>query len=65
VKIKDARQTLTIASADMETAEHLRIPLNAPIACVHRSVVDRDGSLVFVGEGIYRGDQVRIDMKLK
>jgi GntR family transcriptional regulator len=49
----------------METAEHLRIPLNAPIACVHRSVVDRDGSLVFVGEGIYRGDQVRIDMKLK
>lgn len=65
VKIKDARQTLTIASADIETAEQLKIPLNAPIACVHRSVVDRDGCLVFVGEGIYRGDQVRIDMKLK
>jgi len=28
-------------------------------------VVDRTGRLVFVGEGIYRGDQVRIDMKLK
>jgi GntR family transcriptional regulator len=65
LKIKDARQTLTIASADIETAEQLHIPLNAPIGCVHRSVVDRDGNLVFVGEGIYRGDQVRIDMKLK
>jgi GntR family transcriptional regulator len=65
LKIKDARQTLTIASADIETAEQLKIPLNAPVAYVHRSVVDRGGRLVFVGEGIYRGDQVRIDMKLK
>lgn len=65
VKIKDARQTLTIASADIETAEQLGIPLNAPVAIVHRSVVDRDGCLIFVGEGIYRGDQVRIDLKLK
>jgi len=65
LKIQDARQTLSIGSADIETAEQLSIPLNAPIACVHRSVVDRDGCLVFVGEGIYRGDQVRIDMKLK
>jgi len=65
LKIKDARQTLTIGAADVETAERLNIPLNAPIACVYRSVVDRAGRLVFVGEGIYRGDQVRIDMKLK
>jgi len=65
LRIKDARQTLTIGTADVETAEHLNIPLNAPIACVYRSVVDRSGCLVFVGEGIYRGDQVRIDMKLK
>jgi GntR family transcriptional regulator len=65
LKIKDARQTLTIGTADIDTAEHLHIPLNAPVACVYRSVVDRAGCLVFVGEGIYRGDQVRIDMKLK
>lgn len=65
LKIKDARQTLTIGTADVETAEALHIPLNAPVALVHRSVVDRDGGLVFVGEGLYRGDQVRIDMKLK
>lgn len=63
--IKDARQTLTIGTADVETAEALNIPLNAPIACVYRSVVDEAGTLVFIGEGLYRGDQVRIDMKLK
>jgi GntR family transcriptional regulator len=65
VKIKDARQSLTIGTADVETAQALNIPLNAPIACVYRSVVDQNGSLVFIGEGLYRGDQVRIDMKLK
>jgi GntR family transcriptional regulator len=65
LKIRDARQTLTIGTADVDTAEHLHIPLNAPVACVYRSVVDSAGRLVFVGEGIYRGDQVRIDMKLK
>jgi GntR family transcriptional regulator len=65
VKIKDARQTLTIGTADVETAERLNVPLNAPVAHVHRSVVDRSGCLIFVAEGIYRGDQVRIDMKLK
>ena len=65
VKIKGARQTLTIGTADIEVAEALNVPLNAPIACVSRSVVDQAGCLVFIGEGIYRGDQVRIDMKLK
>ncbi len=65
VKVQDARQTLTIGTADVETAEALNVPLNAPIACVHRSVVDSTGCLVLIGEGFYRGDQVRIDMKLK
>jgi GntR family transcriptional regulator len=54
-----------IGTADMETAERLKLPLNAPIACVHRSVADHSGCLVFTGEGIYRGDVVRIDMKLR
>ena len=65
LKIKDARQTLTIGAADVETSERLDVPLNAPIGIVHRSVVDRSGCLVFVGEGLYRGDMIRIDMKLK
>jgi len=65
LQIKDAHQTLTIGTADVETAERLDTALNAPIAIVHRSVVDRAGCIVFTGEGIYRGDAVRIDMKLK
>jgi GntR family transcriptional regulator len=65
VKVKAARQTFTVGTADVDTAEHLAIPLNAPIAYVYRSVVDDAGCLIFVGEGIYRGDQVRIDLKLK
>jgi GntR family transcriptional regulator len=65
LKIKDARQTLTIGTADVEASQRLDIPLNAPIAIVHRSVVDRSGCLVFIGEGLYRGDTIRIDMKLK
>ena len=65
MKIKDARQTLVITTADVETATHLDIQLNAPVVIVYRSVVDRDGCLVFVGDGMYRGDTFRIDMKLR
>jgi GntR family transcriptional regulator len=65
LQIKDARQTLTIGTADMETANRLNLPLNAPVAFVYRSVADQSGCLVFIGEGIYRGDVVRIDMKLR
>ena len=65
LSIKEARQTLVIGTADVETAERLDMPLNAPVGIVHRSAVDKTGCLVFLGEGLYRGDMVRIDMKLK
>jgi GntR family transcriptional regulator len=65
LKIRDARQSLTIATADVETSELLDLPINAPIAIVQRTVVDHTGYLVFIGEGLYRGDMVRVDMKLK
>lgn len=60
----DARQTFTIGSADVETAELLRTPINAPVAVVKRSLADKSGRLIFMGEGIYRGDVVRVDVKL-
>ena len=65
VKIAKARQTLTIGTADMETAEALAMPLNAPVAFVHRRAVDADGTAVLIAEGIYRGDVVRFDVKLR
>ena len=65
VRIADARQTLTIGAADVETAAALNLPLNAPVAHVHRAAVDARGVLVLVADGIYRGDVVRLDIKLK
>ena len=65
VRIADARQTLTIGAADVETAAALDLPLNAPVAHVHRAAVDARGVLVLVADGTYRGDVVRLDIKLK
>jgi GntR family transcriptional regulator len=65
IDIIDVRQTLMINSADPETANFLSIPLNAPVAYVHRCAVDSEGCLVFMGCGIYRGDSVRLDLKLR
>ncbi len=65
VRVTDARQTLTIGMADVETAAALHLPLNAPVAHVHRAAVDQRGVRVLIADGIYRGDVVRIDIKLR
>ena len=65
VRITDARQSLTIGTADIETATALQLPLNAPVAHVRRAAVDQRGVLILVADGIYRGDVVRIDIKLR
>ena len=62
IVIADARQTLTIGSADVEVAERLGMPLNAPVAHVSRVAVDAEGVVVLVADGTYRGDLVRIDV---
>ena len=64
VTITDARQTLTIGGADVEAAAGLGLPLNAPVAHVRRAAVDQKGVGVLVADGIYRGDLVRIDLRL-
>lgn len=64
VKVADARQILTVDSADVETAALLQISLNAPVFLVQRLAIDSEGRLILVANGIYRGDKVRIDMKL-
>jgi GntR family transcriptional regulator len=64
VTIADARQVLTIGSADVEVAEQLKMPLNAPVAYVRRAAADTSGTLILIADGIYRGDVVRIDIKL-
>jgi GntR family transcriptional regulator len=64
-RIGKARQTLTIGMADVEMAALLQIPLNAPVAHVHRVALDHGGTIVYVGEGIYRGDAIRLEIELR
>ncbi|MDQ4113168.1 MAG: GntR family transcriptional regulator [Actinomycetota bacterium] len=57
-------QTLTVRAADPEVHELLGIPLHSPIAHVSRTVLDEDNMVVFVSNGVYRGDVVRVDIKV-
>ena len=52
-------------SADVESAELMKLPLNAPVANVYRSAVDNNDRIIMISNGIYRGDIVRVDMQLK
>lgn len=65
LELADFRQTLTIGTADVMTAERLQLDLNAPVAFMRRYAFDKDGKLVFTGETIYRGDVFWLSMKLK
>lgn len=65
VKIATARQTLGISIADVETAGHLGIPVNAPVAEVRRVCTTPDATVIYLGEVIYRGDYVHLEMDLK
>lgn len=65
VEIHDARQILTVEPADLNVASQLKLPLNAPVARVLRIAFDKNGIAIIVSEGVYRGDRVRLDMKLR
>jgi GntR family transcriptional regulator len=63
-RIAKAWQTLTIGMADMEIASLLQVPLNAPVARVNRFALDRNGIILYVGQGTYRGDAISLEIKL-
>ncbi len=64
-KIVDARQIMSVGIADLETANFLNIALNSPVFLVDRFVVDTRGRLALVSKGIYRGDIIKLDFKLR
>lgn len=64
-RIAQARQTLTISTADVETARLLGIPINSPVAEVRRVFCDPSGRVVYLGLITYRGDFVRLEMDLR
>lgn len=64
IGIARAHQTLVIGSADPDTADLLKIALNAPTAECRCVVVDNDGIAIYVAEIIYRGDCVLLHIDL-
>jgi GntR family transcriptional regulator len=64
VQIARAWQTLAISTADLEVAQLLDLPLNAPVAEVRRVVTAPDGTVIYLGEVTYRGDFIHFEMDL-
>lgn len=64
-RIGKAWQSLTIGMADMEIADLLSIPVNAPVAFVDRVAIDRDGTILYIGHGVYRGDAIAMEIELR
>jgi GntR family transcriptional regulator len=64
-RIARAHQTLRIGTADVETAAHLGVPVNSPVADVRRVCRAPDGTVLYLGEVTYRGDYIVLEMDLK
>ena len=64
VKIASARQRLTVSTAGADTAQALNISVAAPVAELRRVFCSPDGTVIFVGQLVYRADFIRLDMDL-
>lgn len=64
VKIASAHQTLTIGAAGADAARALNISVNAPVAQIRRVFCSPDGTVIYLGELVYRGDFIRLDIDL-
>lgn len=62
--IHTAQQSLIVTKCDMETADLLDLPVGEPMAEVRRVLCERDGTICYLADVIYRGDFVRLDMDL-
>lgn len=65
LRIAAAHQVLTIATADMEVARLLELPMNAPVAEVRRIFKNAAGTVIYLADVTYRGDAIRLEMDLK
>lgn len=63
--VTDANQVVTIGSADLETASELNISIGDPVAKVRRMAVNQNGDVILLANGIYRGDMMKIEVKLR
>lgn len=64
-EIARARQTLNIGGADIDVARDLKIAVNTPVAEIRRVFTGPDGSVMYLGEAVYRGDYIHLEVDLK
>ena len=64
VHIAQARQTLSIGTADVEVAGLIGMQVNAPVAEVRRVCRDASGTVIYLAEVTYRGDYIHLEMDL-
>lgn len=64
IDVMHAHQTLSVGSADVYAAVHLRLPFGAPIVEARIIATDSGDRVIYVGEVVYRGDVVRINIEL-
>lgn len=65
IDLDSAHQTMTIASADSETAQLLHVSQGSPIAHVNRVFRHSNGMVLYYADVAYRGDWVRWEVDLK
>lgn len=65
ITIDRVLQTVTISTADVELSTLLRIPLNAPLAVVHRTLYGPDHTLLCLYQSFNRGDTFRLKMRIR
>lgn len=62
--IREAKQTLTVGTADVEVARHLDLAVGASIAEVRRLIVDRRGRVIYFAAVSYPARYLRIETTL-
>ncbi|GEN22933.1 GntR family transcriptional regulator [Halomonas cupida] len=65
VTVANAKQSITISKADLETSRLLDLPLGDPVAHVRRVLTASDGTIIYVAGVTYRGDYIHLEMDLK
>jgi len=65
VRIERAHQTMSIGSADPESARLLEVRPGTPVALVTRVFLDRNDQVLYYAEVVYRGDWVKWEIELQ
>lgn len=63
-RIALGRQILTVGGAEPDVAAHLELPLGAPVGILRRVIADDTGCAIYVGDLVYRGDTIRMQVDL-